>query len=245
MTMNVGHGRGNGFHQLTQSSAAIAVNYDNIVTLLNLESPDVVALQEIDAPSFWSGNFNHVDYLAERGGFSFSVRASHVELPGLSYGTALLSKLALKNPVAVTFKPPLTTVPTGFIMSTVCFPGREDVEIEVVSVHLDFLSETIRKKQVDELLSLLRARKKPAIIMGDLNTEWSAQDSVVRHLTDTLGFKAYQPENTDLITFPLLGKRLDWILLSADLEIASYLVVGSGLSDHNAVMAVVALAGRR
>jgi len=241
MTMNVGHGRGNGFHQLTQSSKAIASNFNNILTLLDLEAPDIVAFQEIDAPSFWSGNFNHVDYLAERGGFGFSVRASHVDLPGLSYGTALLSRLALTNPVAVTFYPPLTTVPTGFIISTVCLSGRKEIEVDVVSIHLDFLSGTIRKKQADELRSLLQARKKPAIIMGDLNTDWFAQDSTVRYLVDKLGFKAYQPENAALTTFPLLDKRLDWILLSADFEISSYLVGGTKLSDHNAVLAEVVL----
>jgi endonuclease/exonuclease/phosphatase family metal-dependent hydrolase len=241
MTMNIGHGRGDGFHQLTESSTEIVSNIDDIVTLLNQETPDIVAFQEIDAPSFWSGNFNHVDYIGERGSFRSSIRASHVEVMGLSYGTALLSRFELSSPLAVTFDPPLTTVPTGFIMSTVSLPGRADFDIDVVSAHLDFLSESIRTRQVDEMIALLQARNNHLIIMGDLNAVWSAQGSTVQYLIDQLGLKAYEPENSELVTFPPLGRRLDWILVSADFEFSSYEVVGAGMSDHSGVLARLVL----
>ncbi len=239
--MNIGHGRGDGFHQLTQSSEEIVANIDKILALLNTEAPDIVAFQEIDAPSFWSGNFNHVDYLGERHGFCSSTRASHVEFMGLSYGTALLSRYRLFNPLAVTFYPPLTTVPTGFVMATVSLQGRPDLEIDVVSVHLDFLSGTIRKKQVDQLVAQLRARKNRVIIMGDLNAVWSAQGSTVQYLIDELGLAAYQVESEEPVTFPPLGRRLDWILVSADLGFSAYRAVGVGLSDHTGVLAELTL----
>ena len=244
MTMNLGHGRGNGFHQLTQSSEEIFANLDDIIDLLKEQAPDVVAFQEIDAPSVWSGGFNHIDYLGEWGGFCTSTRASHVEMMGLSYGTALLSRFELSNPLAVTFEPPLTTVPTGFVISTVRLPGRRNFDIDVVSAHLDFLSRSIRKKQVDELIALLRTRNNHVIVMGDLNSTWSAQGSTVQYLMDQLGLKAYQPDNVELVTFPSLGRRLDWILVSGDFEFDSYRVVGSGLSDHSGVLARLVLPSR-
>ena len=61
MTLNLAHGRGEAFHQLFQKSTTIIQNLDEISAMLKREQADVVALQEADAPSFWSGNFHHVD----------------------------------------------------------------------------------------------------------------------------------------------------------------------------------------
>ena len=240
MTLNVAHGRGTSFHQLLQHSAKTVKNLDSINKLLNQAAPDIVAFQEIDGPSFWSGNFNHVEYLASHSMFTRSIQASHVDAIGLSYGTALISRQEMSNPQAVTFDPLLTLVPTGFVVSTISWPGRDSIDIDVVSVHLDFMSGWVRKKQADELIAVLRARNNHLIIiMGDMNSGW--QDSAPQYLVEKLGLKAYQPENSKLITFPLLGKRLDWVLISPGLEFSSYEVIGTDISDHRAVLAELTL----
>ena len=241
MTLNVAHGRGTSFHQLLQHSAKIVKNLDRINELLNQAAPDIVAFQEIDAPSFWSGNFNHVGYLASRSMFTRSIQASHVNAMRLSYGTALISRQEMSNPQAVTFNPSLTLVPTGFVVSTISWPGRDSIDIDVVSVHLDFMSGWVRKKQADELIAVLRDRNNHLIIMGDMNSGWLPQDSAPQYLVEKLGLKAYQPENSKLITFPLLGRRLDWVLISAGLEFSSYEVIGTDISDHRAVFAELTL----
>ena len=243
MTLNVAHGRGTSFHQLLQHSAKIVKNLDRINELMNQAAPDIVAFQEIDAPSFWSGNFNHVGYLASRSMFTRSIQASHVNAMRLSYGTALISRQEMSNPQAVTFNPSLTLVPTGFVVSTISWPGRDSIDIDVVSVHLDFMSGWVRKKQADELIAVLRARNNHVIIMGDLNSGWLPQDSAAQYLVEKLGLKAYQPENRNLITFPLLGRRLDWVLISAGLEFSSYEVIGTDISDHRGVLAELTLSG--
>ena len=216
-------------------------NLDSINKLLNQAAPDIVAFQEIDGPSFWSGNFNHVKYLASHSMFTRSIQASHVDAIGLSYGTALMSRQEMSNPQAVTFDPSLTLVPTGFVVSTISWPGRDSIDIDVVSVHLDFMSGSVRKKQVHELSAVLRARNNHLIIMGDLNSGWLQRDSAPQYLVKELGLKAYQPENSKLITFPGLGKRLDWVLISPGLEFSSYEVIGTDISDHRAVLAELAL----
>jgi endonuclease/exonuclease/phosphatase family metal-dependent hydrolase len=241
MTLNVAHGRGASFHQLLQHSAKIVKNLDSINKLLNQAAPDIVAFQEIDGPSFWSGNFNHVEYLASQSMFTRSIQASHVDAIGLSYGTALMSRQEMSNPQAVTFDPSLTLVPTGFVVSTISWPGRDSIDIDVVSVHLDFMSGRVRKKQADELIAVLRARNNHLIIMGDLNSGWLPQNSAAQYLVEKLGLKAYQPENSKLITFPLLGKRLDWVLISPGLEFSSYEVIGTDISDHRGVLAELTL----
>jgi endonuclease/exonuclease/phosphatase family metal-dependent hydrolase len=241
MTLNVAHGRGTSFHQLLQHSDETVKNLDSIDMLLNQVAPDIVALQEIDGPSFWSGNFNHLQYLASHSLFTRSIQASHVDAIGLSYGTALMSRQEMWNPRAVTFDPSLTLVPTGFVVSTISWPGRGGIDIDVVSVHLDFMSGSARKKQADELIAVLRARNNRLIIMGDLNSGWLQQDSAAQYLVEKLGLKAYQPENSKLVTFPVLGKRLDWVLISPGFEFSSYDVIGTDISDHRGVLAELTL----
>lgn len=243
MTLNIAHGRGTSFHQLLQYSDETVKNLDSINTLLNQVAPDVVALQEIDGPSFWSGNFNHVKYLASRSVFTDSVHGAHVDAIGLSYGTALMSRLALSNPQAVTFDPSLSLVPTGFVVSTISWPGREGINIDVVSVHLDFMSGSARRKQADELIALLRARNNRLIIMGDLNSGWHQRGSAAQYLVEKLGLTAYQPEDRTMMTFPALGARLDWILISSGVEFTSYEVVGTRVSDHRGIVAKLKLSG--
>jgi endonuclease/exonuclease/phosphatase family metal-dependent hydrolase len=241
MTLNVAHGRGTGFHQALQSSAKARDNLNAIARVLRAQTPDVVALQEADAPSFWSGNLDHVAYLANHAAFSQSVHGAHAEGIGLSYGTALMSRLGLRQPEAVTFDPALSPTPKGFVVSTITWPARPGLAVDVVSVHLEFSSERIRRHQAAELIQALRLRNRPVIVMGDFNTEWQNPDSALQLITRELALRAYRPERDDLETFPALGRRLDWILVSPEFEFRSYDVIPDVLSDHRGVTAELAL----
>ena len=241
MTFNMAHGRGDSFHQLLQSTETTRANLDAFASMLTREQPDVVALQEADGASFWSGNFNHLAYLAERSPHSWAVNGRQVQGAGLSYGTALLSSLELQQPQAVTFDPALSMIRKGFVISSVDWPGQPGVRVDVVSVHLDFSSEFTRRLQARELIAELQGRGRPVIVMGDLNTDWQHEDSSVRLIAGELGLSAYSPDGQNLETFPWNGKRLDWILLSGELSFHSYRVMSDVLSDHRGVVAEVIL----
>ena len=242
MTLNLAHGRGESFHQLLQRSDTTLANLGAIATLFKATDADVVALQEADGPSFWSGNFDHVEYLANQASFRRSVHGAHVDGIGLSYGTALLANLELQDAQAITFEPTLSPVPKGFVVSTIRWPGTPCVDIDVVSIHLDFASESIRRKQAGELIETLRARNRPVIVMGDMNSEWQLhEDSTVQYLIQELTLSAYSPERTDLDTFPAFGERLDWILVSPELKFRSYRVLPDAVSDHRGVVAELVL----
>ena len=129
----------------------------------------------------------------------------------------------------------------GFVVSTIDWPGTPDVKVDIVSVHLDFSSESTRRQQARELIAVMRGRGRPMIVMGDLNTDWHHEDSTVRLIADELDLIAHSPDVQGLETFPLSGKRLDWILLSGGLEFNSYRVVSDVLSDHRGVIAEVVL----
>ena len=237
MTLNMAHGRGHSFHQLLQSIDTTKANLDTIAALLKREAPDVVSLQEADSHSFWNGNFDHVAFLAEQGSFSQSVRGTHANGLGLAYGTALVAKLKLGNPEALTFDPGLSPVPKGFVVSTATWPGNECVKVDIVSVHLDFASEATRRKQATELVAHLHARNRPLIIMGDFNTGWQREDSAVRLIARELGMHTYQPNSKTLATFPTYGERLDWILVSPGISFHSYRIVRDLVSDHLGIVA--------
>jgi endonuclease/exonuclease/phosphatase family metal-dependent hydrolase len=245
MTLNMAHGRGNSFHQLLQRTDTTLDNLDAITVMLNREQPDVLALQEADGPSFWSGNFNHITYLAERSAYSWAVNGRQVEAIGLAYGTALLSSIELQQPQAITFDPSLSMLRKGFVVSSIDWPGHPTVQVDVVSVHLDFSSESTRRQQARALIAEMQGRGRPMIVMGDFNTDWGHKDSTVRLITAELGLNAYNPESQGLETFPWSGKRLDWILLSGELQFSSYRVVADVLSDHRGVVAEVRLSRER
>jgi endonuclease/exonuclease/phosphatase family metal-dependent hydrolase len=236
MTLNIAHGRGDSFHQLLQDSATTRANLDSIANLLKDYGAHVVALQEADGPSFWSGDFSHIDYLANNGAYSRSVHGAHADGLGLSYGTALIARLDLRDPQVITFDPALSPVPKGFVVSTVSWPGKPDVEVDIVSLHLDFASASIRRKQALELINTLQDRQRPLVVMGDFNNGW-AENSTVQHICQTLALTAYSPEAPGLETFPALGERLDWILVSPGISFRSYHVIPDSVSDHRGVMA--------
>jgi len=245
MTFNMAHGRGDSFHQLLQSTDETQGNLDAIALMLAREQPDVVALQEADGPSFWSGNFNHLAYLAERSPYSWAVNGRQVQGVGLAYGVALLSSVELQQPQSVTFDPSLSMIRKGFVVSTIDWPGQPGVQVDVVSVHLDFSSEITRRQQARELIAEMQGRARPMIVMGDLNTDWHHEDSTVRLITGELGLSAYSPASQGLETFPWSGKRLDWILLSGELGFSSYRVMTDVLSDHRGVIAEIILNTQR
>lgn len=226
MTFNIAHGRATGFHQALLPAHRIRANLSAIADAC--AEVDVVALQEVDGPSLWSGRFDHVRHLAERGGFADAFRGSHVRRLGLDYGTALLSRRPLADPSSVTFAPSFPTPRKGFVVASVDLDGAP---VDVVSLHLDFARAAVRARQLAQLAATLKARARPAIVMGDFNSP--EPDAAL------LGLTAYRPDAPDLATFPKFRSRLDWILISRDLDFAGHRVLPAGLSDHQAVVAEV------
>ena len=242
MTLNTAHGRKNGRHQIFQRTSSIISNLDDIASVFNRETPHVIALQEADGPSAWSGNFCHVEYLAQRSRYAFAIRGEHARGIRLSYGTALLSSLDIADPVSVRFPTKLTTPPKGFVACTVAWPGTSRLNVDVVSVHLDFSRRSIRKCQVEHIVSVMERSKNPIIMMGDFNCEWNSRDPSLRMLAEKLKLDAYRPEADDMMSFPRLGRRLDWILISPHLQFSSYRVFQDAVSDHLGIVTEIGIA---
>jgi endonuclease/exonuclease/phosphatase family metal-dependent hydrolase len=237
MTLNIAHARGTGFNQMFQATHTARANLDSIALLLKQQAPDIVSLQEADRQSFWNGNFNHVSFLAEEASFQQSLSGTHVNSLGLDYGTALIAKLDLASPESITFNPVDPSGSKGFVVSSFQWPGEQCIEVDVVSVHLDFASAQTRREQASEIISTLKSRNRPVILMGDFNSDWKRTNSAVRILADELGLHSFKPDARGLITFPKYQRRLDWILVSPEFNFQSYRVVETAVSDHLGVVA--------
>jgi len=238
MTLNIGHGRGTGLHQLVQSKRRIAENADMIATAIIREEAQVTGLQEVDGPGFWNGGLDLIEHLAESSGYPHGIWTKNVETPALSYGTALLSSLAYSHAESYTFKARPVVLPKGFTIGIFRISAESDKHICIVSIHLAPVLNIMRKKQIDALIGTLSDMDYPIIVMGDFNCGWK-EGSALKYLADEMNLKTWQPESGSLATHSLGDRRLDWILVSEELEFIGYEVIDDRLSDHHAVKAVI------
>lgn len=236
LTLNLAHGRRDGFHQAFQRRDTIRRNLSAVAEMLRREAPDVVAFQEADGPSAWSGGFDHVAFVAEASGLPWRIRGTHVAGPRIDYGTAIATRLPVCDPLSITFAPSPPTFTKGFVIATVTHPAAPDCPVDIVSVHLDFSRAAIRRRQVETLIEELRGRDRLRIVVGDFNTGWNARERVLRRLADALGLRAHDPD-APLVTFPFHNARLDWIFASKALDIVEHAVLPDVVSDHRGVLA--------
>jgi len=244
LTLNASHGRKTAWNQTLISKKRIYENLELIASLLKESNADIVALQEADAPSRWSGKFDHVDYLRNRTEYRCSLMGGHADTWLFTFGTALLSKTRMSDVESVSFPatPPTTT--KGFVKAAIAWDVQgKIVLVTIVSVHLDFSRKSVRDKQIGILVEELKDVESHLIVMGDLNSRWDQKRSHVQQLSELLDLTAYEPQNDLLGTYKSTdGKRLDWILVSSDLRFFRYEVLPDIVSDHLAVYAELGLA---
>ena len=89
MTLNMAHGRKESLNQMFLSESTIKNNLTDIAKVFQQQKIDIIALQEADAPSLWSGNFNHVIWLSQQSRYLNYIQASHANSWLFSYGTGL------------------------------------------------------------------------------------------------------------------------------------------------------------
>ncbi len=240
-TLNVAHGRRNlpAAPYLRRQTAQR--NLADIADTVKQLAPDVVALQEADGPSGWSGNFDHVATLARQAGLADHYRGEHLQLGfgryAMNAGTALLARQPLLDPASYRFGMNWRDT-KGFVVASVAVPQWGDVSIDVVSVHLDFLRPAVRRQQIQRMVETVGARGRPMVVLGDLNCCWHHEPRSMNLLVRTLGLRAHAP---DLLvpTYPAYRpkRRIDWILVSPELEFAGYHTVHTPLSDHLVLLA--------
>lgn len=245
LTLNVAHGRKDGFNQIFQSKETIRRNLGEIAAVLRRTRADVVALQEADGPSRWSGGFDHVAMLAKEAGYPWHARAGHARSWLFDYGTALLSRRPFMEILRHDFQRTAPSPTKGLLLGQIAWRPNEGVGsrivVDIVSVHFDFSREKVRKQQMAEVIEVLRGRTNPAIVLGDFNDDWLGEDSVVAQLARRCNLHVFRPTAKDLSTYRSNERRFDWVLLSDELEFVDYNVLPDIVSDHYAVVADISV----
>ena len=245
VTLNMAHGRKDARNQMFLKEQTIRDNLLELGGLLDRADADMIALQEADAPSKWSGKFDHVKFLSENTMYDCTIHGIHASNRIYDFGTALISKHPFNGGFVHSFKPSKPTTTKGFTMAAIDWnPGNtlaEPVRVKFVSVHLDFSRRSVRRSKIDEITRALSAIDGPMVLMGDFNTDWQTEESSLKYLAENLNLTVFKPHADGLTTYGDKGARLDWILASPELEFTKYAVYPDIVSDHYAVAAELTL----
>ncbi len=245
VTFNIAHGRGLTPIQGLTSRRKLQANLRRIGALLDRLKPDVVALQEIDECSRWAGNFDHLDYLRVHTSFGhavFGINNRRVGLLNLSYGNAILSKLAIRTSETIVFGT-RSVGEKGFLYAELEVGG---LCVPIVNLHLHFSSRAQRMRQLERLLTWLREKHRlhrrswavPPIICGDFNNPGTGDDataSLLSHLSDYCDYSLH-PVGGRTFPSPLPSRALDFVFVPAGCRNVRSEIVRSMLSDHRPVV---------
>jgi endonuclease/exonuclease/phosphatase family metal-dependent hydrolase len=241
LSLNMAHGRKDSFSQFFVSEADIRQNLDDIIEFLKRQNADVVTLQEADSPSWWSGDFDHVELLAREAGYTWYTHANHVDNMFGTYGTAVLSRFPITRGYRIDFDPTPPTTRKGFTLAEIKWnPGNstdDQLTIDVLSVHLDFSRRSKRIEQIEDMKEVLAQRSNPVIVLGDFNSTWADGERQLQSLANSSRLKTHRPDANHLYTY--FEERFDWILIAQEFEFCNYYVASDILSDHRAVISEV------
>jgi len=238
MTLNIVHGTRVPLPAKLFGGTQVKRNLDRIAQVLAREEPQLLALQEADG----GGAVDRVRYLARAGGFDAYFHDGR-RAPGttMRHGAALVSRLGLGMPSSDAFGTGFTDN-RGWVLATPVVPEFGGRDIDVVSVHLDPFRERTRQKQIRDLVAGLTAvraaGKRPLIVMGDLNCRWHGEGEGVGLLAAQLGLHGHKVNQADpSYAYAGVRRRLDWILVSSELEFVRHRTLPERISDHRAVVA--------
>ena len=253
LTYNIAHARGLMLHQSLRTEAKIRVQLLKIARLIARWDVDIVALQEVDENSRWSGSFDHLACLAGHAGMphvAFGITNRRVGRFHLNYGNAVLSRFPISYVESHRFGGRVVGE-KGFMFTELELPqGR----LPLLNLHLHHRSRAARLKQATRLMEFLAENRRvrgagwcaPPIICGDMNNPSHTPDATAT----LLGFLKQQDNYTLLPkggakarTFPSVWpqRALDYIYLPSACAKPEAHVMRSLLSDHRPVLAEFSL----
>jgi endonuclease/exonuclease/phosphatase family metal-dependent hydrolase len=247
LTFNIAHGRGLSPFQGLHGRRRFQRNLQKIAKLLNELEPDIVAIQEIDKDSRWSGSFDHLEYLNSVAGFPHAVFGVNNRRAGsyqLNYGNAILSRYPIVAWENITFGAHKIGE-KGFLYTEINARGHL---LPVVNLHLHYGSRTHRFRQIDQLMVYLNAKRASRrhrwaaepILCGDLNNPSHRDDataSLFQYFSLQGNYTLHPAQGVHTFPSPWPRRGLDFIFLPPTCRLRHCQVVRCNLSDHRPVMA--------
>lgn len=213
---------------------------DRIASVIAAESPDIIALQEVDFQRARSGSVNQAAELADRLGLHWCAGESFRDDDGGAYGNAFLARA----PLLAIEHAPLPMIASGeprsVLRSRIALKGRD---IDIINTHLSFRrrerAEHMQALCDDDWIGRASAGRR-LILCGDLNC--GPRDPGFQRLTQFLNDAQLvnrRPKSTWPTRRPF--RRLDHILVSPSLTTVNAHTAASAVgriaSDHFPVIA--------
>lgn len=206
------------------------IDLQAIADVIKSQSPDLVALQELDVLTPRSGNVDQVKKLAELTGM-YAFFSKGIDYDGGEYGVAILSKFKINKSerFALPFKEGLKAEQRSLAVVNVTLPNGS--KLDFACTHLD-LKDEHRLLQVAEINKVLGSRKTDVILAGDLNLTATTPAMAIleKHFTRSC-------EQNCAPTIPDVNpdKEIDFILLKkgSKLKVTSHKIINDvHASDH-------------
>jgi endonuclease/exonuclease/phosphatase family metal-dependent hydrolase len=197
-----------------------------ITEFLRQESPDIAGLIEIDTGSVRTGMLNQAEYIARELG--------HYSAYECKYGTSSINQFLpiLRKQANAFLSAPHVSGARFHYFDTGIKRLIIELELEQVCVFLVHLSLKYRQRQsqLRSLHDLITRSHKPAIVAGDFNTFWGTHEIYLFMRATGLT----SANGAGLPSFPARVPRieLDFILVSAGIEVKQFRVPDVRFSDH-------------
>ncbi|MEO8216305.1 MAG: endonuclease/exonuclease/phosphatase family protein [Acidobacteriota bacterium] len=207
-----------------------------IARTINDAHPDIVALQEVHNGTFQSRFVDQTALLEKLTGMHGRFGASFHFMGG-DFGNAILTRGEILS--TRVWALPGQGEPRSLLEATIAIRGGV---VNVYVTHFEAWGRLQRRSRIAQaacVKTIVSRSGNPYILMGDLNA--TPEDPEIRQLRtagsllDTLG--------SGLITHPLTGQRIDYILVPAGWKAQNTHVLHSGPSDHWPVVSTLQWTG--
>ena len=197
--------------------------FDTIDFLKQVDA-DIICLQEVNESA--RAGFQ-VSSFKEELKMNSHFGANVVDL-GYNYGLATYSKYPIKEEEHIYLSS--FREQRGMLHTTVKVDYRK---LNIINVHLG-LENNEREIQIKELLDFIKKLgDEPYIVLGDFNQgNINIDNNILKDVAKELG-------KSNILTFPTGLDRIDYILVSPNVEVLEYDVLIKDMSDHYPIFAKI------
>jgi len=228
-------------HHCNPPSRPDLIDVEAIAKVIQDESPDLVALQEVDVHTLRSGKGLHqAKALAELTGMYYYFKKAIHHEEG-EYGVAVLSKFPIEDTLgfALPMAPGLSGEPRAVAAIKVKLPGGQPLVF--ASTHLDLHTQH-RAVQAQKITEAFTEGNSPVIVCGDFNDVAGSEPIDIMDQTFRRTCIGGNCPGTIPVTTP--NRTIDYIFyrpLSAIRVMEHRVVAETYASDHRPVVAVLQL----
>ncbi|MDB5206014.1 MAG: endonuclease/exonuclease/phosphatase [Flavisolibacter sp.] len=158
-------------HHANPPSKPGIIDLEAIAKVIRDNSPDLVALQEVDVNTIRSGKTsNQAADIAKLSGMPHYYFAKAIDHEGGEYGVAILSRFPMEDMKNTQLPTEAETKGERRTLATAVIRLPDGKRIVFASTHLDAQkSDTNRFLQINKITEILQHEKLPVVIAGDFN----------------------------------------------------------------------------